>query len=161
MAIPERILVSRKGGNYSSCMGFYALDVADNQFWGQVVACGSRPPEPRLTGWRPEKRWYAVLHKFDGRGYHLGTDSWFAGVDRPWGDAIKRASRKLDEMVAALGEVEYADIEIRLFRVEIDNCTFGLVDVSQPEEGPAFAERVAMLPGDLLFHAPWDGSYDT
>jgi hypothetical protein len=64
-------------------------------------------------------------------------------------------------MVAALGAVEYADIEICLFRVEIDGQVFGLVDVSRPEEGPAFAERVAMEPGNLLFRAPWDGSYDT
>lgn len=64
-------------------------------------------------------------------------------------------------MVAELGEVEYADIGIRLFEIGIDGCTFGLVDVSQPEEGPKFADRVAMLPGDLLFHAPWDGSYCT
>jgi formate hydrogenlyase regulatory protein HycA len=161
VVIPERIPVSRKGGNYSSCMGFYSLDVDDNQFWGQVVACFSQPPEPRPAGWYPEKRWYAVLHKFDGWGHHTSTDHWFAGVDRPWGDAIKQANAKLDEMVAALGEVEYADIEICLFRVEIDGCTFGLVDVSQPEEGSAFADRVAMMPGDLLFHAPWNGNYDT
>ena len=74
---------------------------------------------------------------------------------------LDRASAKLDEMVAALGEVDYADIEIQLFQVEIDGTIFGLVDVSEPEEGPAFAERVAMMPGDLLFHAPWNGNYDT
>lgn len=117
--------------------------------------------EPRPAGWYAEKRWYAVLHKFDAWGRHLGTAHWFAGVDRPWGDAPEQANVKLDEMVAALGEVEYADIEIRLFRVEIDGSTFGLVDVSRTEEGPAFAERVAMEPGDLQFKAPWDGSYDT
>jgi hypothetical protein len=64
-------------------------------------------------------------------------------------------------MVASLGEVEYADIEIELFQVEIDGGTFGLVDVSEPEQGPEFAERVLMTPGSLLFHPPWDGSYDT
>lgn len=161
MAIPARIPVSRAGGNYSSCIGFYSLDVDDNQFWGQVVACGARPAEPRPAGWNPEKCWYAVLHRFDGTGRHIGTDHWFAGLDRPWGGAIERASAKLDEMVAALGEVEYADIEIGLFQVEIDGTVFGLVDVSRPEEGPEFADRVAMMPGDLLFHPPWNGSYDT
>jgi formate hydrogenlyase regulatory protein HycA len=142
-------------------MGFYSLDVNDYQFWGRVVASSTPPPEPRPAGWYPEKRWYAVLHKFDGWGRHIGTDHWFAGRDRPWGDAIDRANAKLDELVAKLGEVEYADIEIRLFQVEIDGSPFGLVDVSQPEEGPDFADRVAMMPGDLLFHAPWNGNYDT
>jgi hypothetical protein len=161
MAIPEVIRVSRDGGNYSSCMGSYSLDVDDNQFWGRVVACFSKPPEPRPADWCPEKRWYAVLHKFDGWGRHIGTDHWFAGVDRPWGDAPERASARLDEMVAVLGEIEHSDIEVRLFRVEIDGCVFGLVDVSQPEEGPEFTDRVAIVPGDLLFHAPWNGNYET
>lgn len=161
MAIPEAIPVSREGGNYSSCMGLYSLDDEDNQFWGQVVAFHTRPLEPQPTGWYPEKRWYAVLHKFDGWGRHIGTDHWFAGVDRPWGDAPERANAKLDAMVTALGEVEYADITIRLFEVEIDGCIFGLVDVSRPEEGPAFAEQVAMEPGNLLFCPPWDGSYSS
>lgn len=161
MAIPEAIPVSREGGNYSSCMGFYSLDVDDNQFWGRVVAAGSSIPDPCPADWRPEKRWYAVLHKFDGWGHHIGTDHWCAGAERPWGDEVQRANAKLDEMVAALGGVEYADIEIRLFEVNIDGCTFGLLDVSEPEEGPEFADRVAMWPGDLLFHAPWNGNYDT
>jgi hypothetical protein len=50
MAIPEVIQVSRDGGNYSSCMGLYSLAVEDNQFWGQVVAGFSKPPEPRPAG---------------------------------------------------------------------------------------------------------------
>jgi len=161
MAIPDRILVSREGGNYSSCMGDFLLGDEENQFWGQVVAFHTSPPEPRPAGWHPEKRWYAVLHQFDGWGRHLRTDHWFAGIDRPWGDAPELARGKLDEMVAALSEVEYSDIEIGLFQVEIDGCIFGLVDVSEPEEGPEFAERVAMMPGDLLFTAPWDGNYCT
>lgn len=161
MAIPEIIPVSRDGGNYSACMGYYDLDREDNQFWGQVVAFHTRPPEPRPADWVPEKRWYAVLHKFDAWGRHLRTDHWFAGIDRPWGDAPERASARLDDMVKTLGEVQYADIDIRLFQVAIDGCTFGLIDTSDPDEGPAFAEQVTMEPGDLLFRPPWDGSYSS
>jgi hypothetical protein len=161
LAIPEIVPVSREGGNYSACMGFYSLDIEDNQFWGRVVAFHTPPPVPRPTDWQTEKRWYSVLHKFDGRGRHIGTDHWFAGIDRPWGNATTLANAKLNEMVAALGEVEYADIGIRLFQIVIDGGIFGLMDVSKPEEGPDFAERVAMEPGNLLFHAPWDGGYFT
>src|SRR5258708_1318675 len=105
VAIPELIWVSRDGGNYSSCMGRYDLDREDNQFWGRVVATFSQPPEPRPANWYPEKRWYAVLHKFDGWGRHIGTHHWLAGVSSPCGEegVLKRANMKLDEMVAALG----------------------------------------------------------
>ena len=162
MVIPQTIRVSRQGGNYSSCMGLYDLDTNDNQFWGRVTASFSTMPKPPPVDWRPHKRWYAVLHKFDGWGKHLGTDHWFAGTTAEGEKEVcARAWAKLDEMVASLGEVEYADIEIELFQVEIDGGTFGLVDVSEPEQGPEFAERVLMTPGSLLFHPPWDGSYDT
>ena len=48
----------------------------------------------------------------------------------------ERASAKLDEIVAALGAFEYANIEIELFRVAIDGGVFGLIDVSKPEDVP-------------------------
>jgi len=138
------------------------LDVDDNQFWGRVVASFAGIPKPPPARWEPYKRWYAVLHKFDGQGRHIETDHWFAGTTADGErEVCKRANARLDEMVAALGPVESADIEIELFRVEIDGGVFGLVDVSEPEEGPEFADRVAMEPGNLLFCAPWDGNYDT
>jgi formate hydrogenlyase regulatory protein HycA len=162
MAIPELIRVSRTGGNYSSCIGFYDLDTNDNEFWGRVVAAFTPTPKTPGEDWRPHKRWYAVLHKFDGTGRHIETEHWFAGTT---GDGEKevvaRASAKLDEMLAALGPVEYADIQIRLFEVKIDGVRFGLMDVSEPEAGPEFADRVAMEQGNLLFHAPWDGGHCT
>ena len=161
MAIPEAIPVSREGGNYSSCMGLYSEDDDDNLFWGRVVAFQTEPPDPKPVDWYGEKRWYAILHKFDGWGLHIGTDHWFAGVDRPFGDAADLADAKLDEMVAALSDVIYGDIEIRLFQVEIDGGIFGLIDISNPEAGPEFAEQVAMEPGNLLFRPPWDGSYSS
>jgi formate hydrogenlyase regulatory protein HycA len=143
-------------------MGFYSLDVEDNQFWGRVVASFAGIPQPPPTDWRPHKRWYAVLHKFGPWGKHIGTEHWFAGATADGErEVCERASAKLDAMVAALGPVEFADIEIELFQVEIDGGIFGLVDVSQPEEGPAFAERVEMQPGSLLFYPPWNGNYDT
>jgi formate hydrogenlyase regulatory protein HycA len=144
-------------------MGAYSSGDEDNMFWGRVVAIPSLAPEPRPAGWYPEKRWYAVLHRFDGWGHHLGTDHWFAGMSAPAGEdrILDRASAKLDEMVAALEDVVYGDIEIRLFRVEIDGHAFGMMDASQPGQGPAFAEQVAMEPGNLLFRFPWDGRYSS
>jgi formate hydrogenlyase regulatory protein HycA len=143
-------------------MGFYNLGAGDNQFWGRVVASFSTMPKPLPVDWRPHKRWYAILHKFDGWGKHIGTDHWFAGTTADGEKEVcERASAKLDEMIANLGPVEHADIEIELFQVVIDGGIFGLMDVSQPKEGPEFAERVEMQPGDLLFYPPWTGQYDT
>jgi formate hydrogenlyase regulatory protein HycA len=141
-------------------MGFYALDDG-NQFWGRVVVTFCGVPEPSPDDWEPYRRWSAVLHKFDPRGKHIGTELWSANATADEEAAFEQASAKLDEMVAALGPVEYGDIEIKLFEVEIDGEVFGLIDVSDSDEGPEFAERVEMHPGGLLFTAPWDGNYDT
>src|SRR5262245_13485574 len=124
MAIPEAIPVSRDGGDHSSCIGVYGPEDGENMFWGRVVATFSRPPDPRPANWYPEKRWYAVLHKFNGWGHHFATEHWFAGVSTPQGEqkVVDQANAKLDEMLAELEQIQYADdyIEIRLFQVEID-----------------------------------------
>ena len=72
-----------------------------------------------------------------------------------------RAILNRDWSGTGLGPIDWADIKIKLFRVEIDGTTFGMVDVSEPDEGPEWADRVSMVPGDLLFTAPWDGNYCT
>jgi hypothetical protein len=162
MAIPQRIRVAREEGNYTSCMGFYSLDVEDNEFWGRVVASFAQETLDLSTDWRPYNRWYAVLHKFGPSGKHIGTDHWFAGTSADGErEVCERASKKLDEMVTALGPVEYSSIQIELFKVEIDGKIFGLLDVSKPEDGPEFAELAQMFPGGLLFYPPWNGNFDT
>ena len=57
-----------------------------------------------------------------------------------------------------LGKVQYGDVKISLFQVQIDGHTFGLVDASEPEEGYL---SIHLLPDDLAFFEPWDGTYDT
>jgi uncharacterized cupin superfamily protein len=52
--------------------------------------------------------------------------------------------------------LEYDDIAIRLFHVEVDGIVFGLVDETDEDGG-----YVEFKPGDLAFTEPWDGSYDT
>src|SRR5262245_25716368 len=98
-------------------MGSYSLDFEDNQFWGRIV--------------RSHTGWYAVLHKFDSWGRHIGTDHWFAGEDRPWSGAPERANAKLDEMVTALGNVDYADIEIRLWPLSRLDKVFEAAETGQ------------------------------
>jgi formate hydrogenlyase regulatory protein HycA len=151
--VPQSIKIAREKGYHTDRIGKYA---AGNQFMGFVTATAPRPrPKDRKTPWR----WYAVLHTFDKKGKHLNTDAWFAGTAGSGArKAVTRAEAKLDQMIAALGQVKYGDIKVGLFQVPIDGHTFGLVDASEPEEGYA---SIHLLPNNLAFFEPWDGTYDT
>jgi len=61
-------------------------------------------------------------------------------------------------MIRSLGNVRYGHVRVQRFQVEIDGQTFGLVDASEPEED---YESIHLLPNDLAFFPPWDGTYDT
>ncbi len=63
---------------------------------------------------------------------------------------------KMAELLGSLPEIDYGDIAIRPFRLEVDGVVFGLV-VGGDEE----YEWAALEPNDLFFTVPWDGSYDT
>jgi formate hydrogenlyase regulatory protein HycA len=153
VAIPKSIKVAREKGYHTDRIGKCG---DGKQFMGFVVAA---IPSPLPRNRRALERWYAVLHTFDKKGKHLNTEAWFAGTstggDR---EAIDKAQARLDKMIAALGKVKYGDVKVGLFKVEIDGHTFGLVDASEPDED---YERVQLLPNDLVFFEPWDGSYDT
>jgi formate hydrogenlyase regulatory protein HycA len=111
------------------------------------------------AGWQKHKQWHAVLHTFDSRGRHLNTDVWTAGTTAD-GEArvIEQARDRLSQMLASLGPVKYCDVKVSLFRVEIEGREFGLIDASEPDEG---YESIHLLPNDLAFFEPWDGTYDT
>ncbi len=67
--------------------------------------------------------------------------------------ARRTYSQHLDE----LGEVEFTDIQIELFSIEVYDTQFGLIK-RDPEEGLA----LELLPGNYMaFFEPWDGYYDT
>jgi hypothetical protein len=155
MAIPTRIPVSRQVDYYSGYIGQYQ---GENQFWGQIVAQFAHDmPHPPPSNLEPYKRWYAVLHKFDCEGHHIGTDCSFIGTTADGEPGVfAAATETLNNFIAVLEPVQYGDIAIRLFQLEIEQNIFGLIDIS---DGPD--EAVAMMPGDLVFYDPWDGNYDT
>ena len=153
MAVPKTIKVAREEGYHTDRIG-KSLD--GNQFMGFVTAT---LPTPLPKKWQSHKRWYAVLHTFDKNGKHLNTEAWFAGTTASGErEAVEKAQAKLDQMIAALGKVKYGNVKVGLFRVQIDGHTFGLVDASEPDEG---YESIHLLPNDLAFFEPWDGTYDT
>jgi hypothetical protein len=167
---PERLRVPYDEGRFEH-VGCYG---GGKQFMAFVTGAfpadwwsGSRPPEYLRTRWAEHKRWYAVLHRFDAAGNHLGTDAWSGGTTAEGQDrAADRAWRKLDAMLASLGEYELCDIAVKPFRFEQDGYLFGLVyernSCDDPEAPDATYECVMLWPNDIMFHPPWDsGEYST
>jgi hypothetical protein len=153
VAVPKRIKIRREEGYHTDLIGTYA---EGRQFMAFVTAT---LPSPAPRDWQAHKRWYAVLHTFDANGRHIETRSWFAGTTSDGEQrVIPLAQTKLNAFLAALGELSFGDVCIRLFSTDIDGQTFGLVDASDPDED---YESVHLLPNDLAFFDPWDGSYDT
>lgn len=153
MAVPQTINVLREEDYHTDQIGKSA---DGRQFMGFVTAT---LPMPIPADWQAHKRWYAVLHTFDKKGKHLKTEAWFAGATADGErQVVENAQARLAEMIAGLGEVKFGNVKIGLFRVEIDGHTFGLVDASEPAED---YESIYLLPNDLAFFAPWDGTYYT
>ncbi len=152
--IPERILIAREEDYHTDQMGQYG---DGNQFMAFVVA--TLNPIPGVKDWHKYKRWHAVLHTFDADGTHLETQTWFAGTtaDGERG-VIEKAEAKLEDMLRELGPIKLGDVNVKLFQVEVDGRTFGLVDASDPDDE---YESIHLLPNDLAFFEPWDGLYDT
>ena len=99
------------------------------------------------------------MHRFDGMGVHLETVARFAGRTAD-GEAlvIQRARTYLSALLSRLPRLIPQDVFVGLFSVEIHGRTFGLVDASEPDED---YERITLVPNDLAFFPPYDGSYDT
>ncbi|MCE9554123.1 MAG: hypothetical protein K8T91_12210 [Planctomycetes bacterium] len=127
---------------------------------------GSRPADYLRLFWAEHKRWYAVLHRFDAAGKHLGTEVRSGGTTADGeSQAIERAAEELEGLLAMLGPREPCDIAIRPFEVEVDGYMFGLIYECVDAEGPdssATHEYVMLQPNDVMFHPPWDsGEYST
>ena len=156
MAIPDKITISRIEDYHTHYLGRYG---DGSQFMSFVVAT---LPEIFPQDWQRHKRWYAVLHTFDADGNHLGTEARLAGVTADGQAQVwERAGMWQDEMIAALGQAEWSDIAVRLFSVQVDGQTFGLVDSSFRSEEGVFYEEATLQPNDFVFSEPWDGDYDT
>ena len=62
---------------------------------------------------------------------------------------------KLEDIVSKLNEIEYCNIEVKLFEIEIDGFKFGLI----PNEE---SKMIELQPSSTIsFSEPWDGEYYT
>jgi formate hydrogenlyase regulatory protein HycA len=168
MAEPDTLLIPYEdfeSGRFTH-VGRYG---GGNQFMGYVTFASQYVPkfyhteevtaDGRLL-FRQHTNCFAVLHPFDAAGRHLGTD-----VERVEGtpDSGQRDWAKLEEMIAGLGVVEFGDIRVKLFRVEVGKVVHGLIYEPEGwEEGYQVGDYVMLEPNDIMFHPPWDsGEYST
>jgi hypothetical protein len=156
VALPDVIPIRR--------IADYRTDRVGRHPGGQFFACVTgayRQGASIGQEWQQHQRWYAVLHRFDREGGHVGSDIWFAGVAADGLQVRERADEVLAGWLAAIGQVSYEDIAIKPFQVLFDGV-FGLVDESDddPDEGHG-GDWAELYPNRLGFHEPWDGDYDT
>ncbi|MGW2873317.1 MULTISPECIES: hypothetical protein [unclassified Kitasatospora] len=113
--------------------------------------------------WQPQKRWHAVLHRFDEAGRHLGSRIEFTGTTADGEQqAIAAARRLLEQWLDALPGRHYQDIAIAPFDVRFEGALFGLVlEVDEEEEDEEDGVWMELHPDGLAFSAPWNGCYDT
>ena len=174
MATPDRLLIpweDYESGRFT-LVGRYGNE--GNQFMAFVTGAfladwwsGNRPPEYLRNRWAEHKRWYAVLHRFDSDGTHLGTEVWNGGTTADGqGQAIECAVNKLAGLLESLGPRTSSDIWVKPFGVEIDGYFFGLKYQLNSDDDPttsdSASECVMLEPNDIMFHPPWDsGEYST
>jgi formate hydrogenlyase regulatory protein HycA len=165
VAIPDTLLIPYEdfeSGRFRH-VGRYG---GDNQFMGCVTYAYPKfyhTEETTSDGqaiWREHTNCFAVLHRFDAAGRHLVT-----AVERVVGspDSGEWDWAKLEAMIVGLGQVEYCDIRVKPFQVEVGGVVYGLIYVCEwREEDGEQHEWVMFEPNDVMFHPPWDsGEYST
>ena len=150
MDIPNKIPIERIEEYHTHYLGKFDKG---NQFWGYVTFNWIKPPYEIIGNWEDYRNEYAILHTFDKEGNYINTNLWLGGTTSQVSD--KLLFSKLEEMVNKLGEIEFHDIEVKLFQTKIDGVIFGLI----PNDDFGFVE---LQPNSTIaFGPPWDGSYST
>lgn len=150
-SVPQKIRIRRKKGYHTDHIG---VCEDGTQFMAFIVAVPNHRGPRSGDG---KVKWYAVLHHFDADGKHIETKALFLGTKR-FAHQLSKAEAKRDGLIRELGPLAYGDIEVGLFTTRIDGNIFGLVDASERKEN---YERIDLVPNDLAFFPPWDGTYDT
>jgi hypothetical protein len=151
MTIPNKLPIMRMEDYHTHYLG----KVSDGRlFWGyQTFAFVKRFSEiEQGEDWKKYRKEYVLLHTFENDGNYLKTKYWSClatEINEP------QIEDKLQEMVSELGDINYQDIEIKIFQTEHDNIIFGLVPDKE-------SEMINLLPSSTIsFQEPWDGEYYT
>ena len=167
MAPPDKLRIKNdrdEGGRFD-----YVGKFPDGKQFMAFVT-GAFPGEDRYPDSataRRVKQWLAVLHKFDSEGNYISSETRRGGFDSEGDIAGEKAWVEFDRMLAQ-EEVEFCDINVKLFNAEIEGIFYSLeydneVDEDEADEDDDCEYEAVMLwPNDIMFHPPWDsGSYST
>lgn len=149
--LPTRIPVTRMEDEHTYYMG---LTEDKRQFWAYNTFAFAKPiAEIETDDWSEFRNEYLVLHTFDESGNHINTRSLLLGTTADYDENM--IVTNLEKWLKELGSVYFSDINIKLFNVNIEGVTFGLIpDV---ESG-----TIELQPSSTIsFQAPWDGEYYT
>ncbi|MFB6888271.1 hypothetical protein ACFCX4_03020 [Kitasatospora sp. NPDC056327] len=153
MSVPEVIPIAYEPGYRTDTIG----RCRGGQFFASVTYAVPEAAEGRAE--QADRRCFAVLHRFDEAGRHLGSR--IEAVPGVFGgEAVTAAEALLRRWLDALPEREFGDIAIAPFAVRTEGCRFGLV-VERHGEGAEQDDWAEFYPDGLGFSAPWDGDYDT
>ena len=133
-AKPSLIRIAYYDYDRTDCIGRYA----DGQFMALIHGFRHCPPDEIGV----------ALLTFDYHGNQVGSD--IRSVPLADADGVRA------EMVAVLRDVTLGPIAVRPFSVEALGARWELIDESWEDMA-----RFTMYPLDILFAAPFDGSYDT
>jgi formate hydrogenlyase regulatory protein HycA len=165
MAKPDKIRIPYEDfddGRFH-CVGRYDGDKQFMAFVSGAFPDDNQYPSPG-SNWRDIKRWLAVIHRFDSAGNHLSSEARVGGYDAEGRDvAGEKAWDRLGEIFEELSlkHPEPCDIFVKLFSVEIDGITHGLI-YENYSQGDDEGEYVTLEPNDIMFCPPYDdGEYST
>ncbi|MFJ9774386.1 hypothetical protein ACIRVF_24645 [Kitasatospora sp. NPDC101157] len=159
MSVPDVIPIRHEPDYRTSTIGQWQ----GGQFFASVTA--AFPEGWSGDDWQSQKRWCAVLHRFDEAGNHLDSRIQFTGTTADGEEAAITAARQLlVGWLEALPERNHQDIAIAPFVVRFEGALFGLVleqDEDEEDEEEDDGVWAELYPDGLGFHAPWNGCYDT
>ncbi|GAA4841709.1 hypothetical protein [Algivirga pacifica] len=149
MKFPKKIPIERLEDYHTHYIGTYE---DGKQFWGYETFVITKRDISPYENWQQYRREYAVLYLFDSEGNFQEVKHEFAGTT----DALKfDTDIKIEQLVSSLKGVEYHDIEIKPFEVEINGYKFGLIPNHE-------SEMIELQPSSTIaFSEPWDGAYWT
>ncbi|MFB7940422.1 hypothetical protein [Streptomyces sp. NPDC056049] len=157
MSVPEVVPIAYEPEHRTSTIGRWD----GGRFLGSVTAGFPEGWTP-VADWRRHKRWFAVLHRFDEAGRHLGSSIRSTGTGE--GDerrAVEAARALLDGWLDALPGRRYESIAVAPFAVRFEGVLFGLVAENRGEGNPDGRDWAELYPDGLGFTDPWDGTHDT
>lgn len=151
MILPNKLPIARMEDYHTHYLG---RGSEGKLFWGYETFVFEKTfPKIEKDNWKKYRREYAVFHTFDSDGNYLSTKYYFGGTTDVCD--IEKLENQIEKWVAEFEEIEYCDIEIKLFQTEIDGYIFGLI----PNEKD---KSIDLQPSSTIsFQEPWNGEYYT